>query len=234
MNETTNGDPDLLDNMLEELSPTKKKEEDDLESTKKDQTASPSPEEEQEPQITVEAKVKSIQETWRAKAKSVKFENPKDVIGLYKQARRIDQLCSKSRLNHDWTNVYYLLHLYLELAMRYALHKPSVERLQKEGKKVFENLTKIEERLNTAKKGITWQLENQEKDKRRKEEEAKKLGVVLEKNSLLALDALKLSNNKGEIAMGEENRVQVGEVVAGDAAKGYLILVGGCLKADET
>ena len=110
---------------------------------------------------TPEELAREQQERYRRKAQAVNFTLPgKTLVDVYKEARKIDIAYDHARVEHRWTDAYYTLHLYLELCMKRGLHRPTEARYEKEGSRVKANLMKLEARLETARKGMLWQLQN--------------------------------------------------------------------------
>jgi hypothetical protein len=111
-----------------------------------------------------EIECKTTQDSLRAMAKSAVFEKKGTTTAdLYKQARQIDLEWDKQRMLHKWDSVYYTLFLYLEIALRYNLHKKTEKLYVEQATIVKNNLLKVEDRVKIASKGMLYQRINKEK-----------------------------------------------------------------------
>lgn len=103
---------------------------------------------------SIESIVKRDQTEWKRKAESVKFQG-KTKKDLYKEARLIDREYQKEVVNHNWAKAFYFLHLYINISLQHSLHRGDAK--DKNVVTVLENLKKVENRLNIAKKGMLYQ-----------------------------------------------------------------------------
>lgn len=103
----------------------------------------------------VEDAVRREQADLNARAKAVVFPGGDNVVERFKDARRIELQYQKARVAHDWVVAYYQLRLYLEIALRYQLHKQRGNaRFAVEAESVLDKLERIQGRIDVAKKGM--------------------------------------------------------------------------------